>query len=360
MANRVVHIDIAKGISIILVVLHHSELRNFAPDIVDSMGLFRMPLFFFLSGVFFNAASSPSAFLRHKADALLKPYFFTLFILFGGSILLNEEHLVWQFKCILYGVFLKWPPLWFLTHLFAIYCFAYVVFRVIGIQKRSPMTKCVFLLMLIAIGSAIIDVFWRLNINVFGTEIELLGLPFKCDVIFISASFFLLGTFLKELIANFTPKSSIVFSSVLIFIAVATLTDAHINFHGRIYRNPLFATLGATCGIYFILSLSFYLNKLELPRNVLRTFGEASLFVLIFHYWIEKESYKLLNSFIISELDWLGAILAFLIGITFPFLVRFIVSKSKFLSLFYFPSSSHPYQTPGFRPVAINAYGSQK
>jgi len=51
MNNRVEHIDIAKGISIILVALFHSKLKLFAPDIINSMGLFRLPLFFFLSGV---------------------------------------------------------------------------------------------------------------------------------------------------------------------------------------------------------------------------------------------------------------------------------------------------------------------
>jgi len=63
MSGRVKHIDIAKGISIFLVALAHST-HIFAPlvssklifyyqAVISPMSLFRLPLFFFLSGYFF-------------------------------------------------------------------------------------------------------------------------------------------------------------------------------------------------------------------------------------------------------------------------------------------------------------------
>ncbi|WP_081365719.1 acyltransferase family protein [Alteromonas mediterranea] len=52
--DRAKHIDIAKGISITLVVLLHSQLAPYIYFITEPLSLVRMPLFFFLSGFFFQ------------------------------------------------------------------------------------------------------------------------------------------------------------------------------------------------------------------------------------------------------------------------------------------------------------------
>ncbi len=79
MKDRYLHIDIAKGISICLVAMFHSQLGNYYPSIIDPMGLFRMPLFFLLSGIFFSWNPEPHYFFTKKFDSLLKPYFVVLF-----------------------------------------------------------------------------------------------------------------------------------------------------------------------------------------------------------------------------------------------------------------------------------------
>ena len=43
--GRVEHVDIAKGISIAMVALFHSDLAFFIPAVVEPMSVFRMPLF---------------------------------------------------------------------------------------------------------------------------------------------------------------------------------------------------------------------------------------------------------------------------------------------------------------------------
>jgi polysaccharide biosynthesis protein PslL len=54
MPQRIVHIDIAKGIGILLVVLAHNGLQAYAPFLHQFIYAFHMPLFFFLSGMFFK------------------------------------------------------------------------------------------------------------------------------------------------------------------------------------------------------------------------------------------------------------------------------------------------------------------
>lgn len=75
-SNRVDWIDPAKGICILLVVLHHCSnmLRVPYPLIRDVM-TFRMPLYFILSGLFFKQYR-PKVFVIKKTNKLLIPYVF--------------------------------------------------------------------------------------------------------------------------------------------------------------------------------------------------------------------------------------------------------------------------------------------
>jgi fucose 4-O-acetylase-like acetyltransferase len=349
--NRVVHVDIAKGISIILVALFHSDLSNFAPDTVVAMGLFRMPLFFFLSGLFFSPSLGTKDFLWKKSDELLKPYFVTFAALLVFLFLAGRAgDVMHRLKGILYGnggtiawgASTQWAPMWFLTHLFAIYCFAFLIFRFTDIQKRNLTAKIVFIVAMLAIGSHWINAFWNVKITLFDNNIVLPGLPFSCDLLFISAAFFISGTFLKERIINFVPNSYAFFISILVFIAVVVMTSAKVDLSRRVYINPLFATIGAICGIYFVLCFSVYSSKLILLQNALLKLGQASLFILIFHVCIGSLVFRIIGQFGLNRpVVLLFSLIAFFSSITLPVLIKAIVSRSELLSLFYFPLKSN-------------------
>ena len=74
--KRIQWIDIAKGISIILVVYGHSGLNN-VPIIGSWLHAYRMPFFFFVSGLLFSGAkySTIVPFLRKRIKTLYRPYF---------------------------------------------------------------------------------------------------------------------------------------------------------------------------------------------------------------------------------------------------------------------------------------------
>ncbi len=342
MTNRVGHVDIAKGISIILVALFHSKLCSFAPDFINSMSLFRMPLFFFLSGVFFSVSANTYTFLWKKSEALLKPYFVTSLAIFVIVVLLREEHLVWQLKGIFYGNgnTIRWVPMWFLTHLFSVYLFTYFIFNFTKIQENHVFYKYVFIVMLMAIGTQWIDTFWHLKITLLGKEITIPGLPFSFDIVLISSAFFIAGAFLKKMVINFSPNLYILPISIIVFFVVSIFTDAHMDLNKRIYISPLFTTVGAVCGIYFVICTSYYLNKIIILRNILLTFGQASLFILIFHSFIGIKVYEYFIWLGVNKLELWFAIIAFLISISTPILIKIIVLKSKLLSLIYLPVKS--------------------
>src|SRR5512138_2609495 len=77
-ANRLEHIDIARGIGIIIIVFAHNYLSKgnlFALSVSSS---FNMPLFYLLSGVFFKASEPLAVVTNKRYSSLLVPYFFTL------------------------------------------------------------------------------------------------------------------------------------------------------------------------------------------------------------------------------------------------------------------------------------------
>lgn len=352
MRTRVGHVDIAKGISIILVAISHSKLMIFYPGMINSMGLFRMPLFFFLAGVFFNRSSNTYEFFWKKSDALLKPYFATLLFAFvinvlfkqEINILFKQEDLTWQLKGIFYGngdtirwVGSWWMPMWFLTHLFSVYAFTYFMFRLTNIEERNIYYKYVFIAILMTIGVQWIGVFWNFKIILLGKEIEMPGLPFSFDIILISSSFFIVGSFLRKKIVSFTPNFYILSISVLVFSVVAIFTDAHMNLNERIYINPLLTTIGAISGIYFVLYISFYLNRVIILRNVFLTFGQASLFILIFHLFFGSLAYHVFSWLNGGRVELWLVITAFLISILTPLVIKIIVLKNRLLSLMYLP-----------------------
>lgn len=67
--TRYDHIDIAKGIGILLVIALHS---NFHLEIGTT---FEMPLFFLLAGIFIRPQTGGVEFLRKKVNSLLIPCF---------------------------------------------------------------------------------------------------------------------------------------------------------------------------------------------------------------------------------------------------------------------------------------------
>lgn len=341
--QRIAYIDIAKGISIILVALSHSKFRNISPDAISAMGLFRMPLFFFVSGVFFSSSVGFRYFLYKKADVLLKPYFFTSLVILVSCFFIQEDYpLTWEIKRVLYGNgdTALWAPMWFLTHLFVVYCFTYIFFYYTSIQERGACFKTLILFVLIATGTQLIDVFSNPTILLLNKEIVLPGLPFSLDLVFINSSFFMMGWFLRKSVFDFKPNHWLSFVSVIIFISIACFSDAHIDLNKRNYTNPVLATGAAILGIYFILYMSYCIERVQIFKRVLTVAGHSSLFILVFHWPIGRVVYDYFEKYAADESRLWPSFFAFIMSIVVPVLIKAIVLKSNFLSAFYLPATS--------------------
>lgn len=345
MKTRIDSIDISKGICITLVVLFHSRLSHYIPGINSSLGLLRLPCFFFLSGIFFNELKKFKTVFLSRTDSLLKPYFITLFgLLFTGLLLRKEGFHPEEAKGIIYGVgdTIRITPLWFLTHLWALQLLAWLFIKTTKINLQKRYIQIVFILGLCFLGWIIISRFYNMNIKIMGSDGKMPGLPFSIDIALVSGAYFLAGRFLREEVKNFKPSAHIALPAVIGFVSIVLFTDAAIDFNKRIYHNFIFATLGATSGIYLCLCLGYAINKQGLVKKMFCYLGTGSLFILIFHGYFEYKTGVFLENLSITLPSILIAVFSFVLSILLSLIMRLIIEKVSFLSLFYLPFRINP------------------
>ena len=214
MSGRSEIIDVAKGLCIILVVFGHNPYMGLPENEHISMlfSSFRVPLFFFLAGVFLKESSSLRYFIISRADSLLKPFFVVLILLGILKLIIAlttgfiEIPTIQYFLGVIWGngVTLSWPPLWFLPHLFLSLIFSLLVLR---LSVKLPIVYLiVIVILLLPVGVYILKFFWfpatyvhaPVNFN------NLPGLPWGLEVTPITSSFILSGYLLRDQIMTFS------------------------------------------------------------------------------------------------------------------------------------------------------------
>ncbi len=145
--GRIEYIDLMKGICITLVVIVHCNIA-FPYEIINNLlQNLRMPLYFFLSGLFFKEYGSFSHFLIKKVNKLVIPYLFFSYIpyIFIDFIINANTN-----KTIAYYLFMGIEPynfpLWFLRSLFVAYLLFYALNKVT--KKCDWKTVLLFLIII--------------------------------------------------------------------------------------------------------------------------------------------------------------------------------------------------------------------
>ena len=95
MKERYIFIDILKGISIILVAYGHI-LPGAIPIFTEYAGIFRMPLFFFVSGVLFKDSiykEDFKDFIYRRYRGLIIPFIYFSFLVALGYIFIEEDYI---------------------------------------------------------------------------------------------------------------------------------------------------------------------------------------------------------------------------------------------------------------------------
>lgn len=153
MTKRIEYIDYLKGLSIIWVVWYHTT----HPEFVDYS--FRIPLFFFISGIFFRPYPIKK-FFKKKINTLVIPFIFFYLVYYIFYITLwffKYKNLQdFDFTCILqlfntfkgYENFIINPPLWFICALINLQILLYLSIKIF--RKKLHIT--LFALIITSLG----------------------------------------------------------------------------------------------------------------------------------------------------------------------------------------------------------------
>lgn len=278
MSQRIEFIDLAKGICISLVVLLH-VFGELSGDFIQIMNLFRMPLYFVLSGLFFKTYDGLLPFFKKKTNKLLIPFFLTFFIIvLPSTILLN----IFEGKTTtLYNLFIGGTgklnlgingAIWFLLCLFAVNIYFYIIFL---LTKRN------------VIGITVLSIICGLS----GYYMSCYGysLPMWMDSALTAMPFFLFGYLLRcysdVLYGSFSKRNVI---SALISLLVVLIVFMYDQWQGEgliLYGENTFNIsllslyLGGIFGTYFVLMIAKYFSHLP----ILSYIGRYSIVVLLTH-----------------------------------------------------------------------------
>lgn len=299
MSRRIEYIDIARGIGILLVVLGHNDFGYISPFGYKLIYSFHMPLFFFLSGYFLNASIPFVDFFKKRFNSLLKPYLFTIFLIYFFYVSFDTMSFATALRRIVKsfygtGYYIDWVQLWFLPHLFAASLYAFLFLAILR-RWDNRYVRWAALVLTLRISSIFLKDFYPFTLSLFGKQYELFGLPLSLDLVLLSGFFFLLGGEIKQNTSEKTFENIyLLIGSGVTLLLLVYFFEARNDFNTRTYDSYIINTIEAITGILFVLALS---RQIELRTNrvaaLFKYFGQASLFLLLFHvpiqdYWGQK------------------------------------------------------------------------
>jgi polysaccharide biosynthesis protein PslL len=338
--ERLVHVDVARGLSILLVVLGHNWMvlhDTGEPYLV--IYSFHIPLFLLLSGVFFNPNLPFWQSAWTRADALLKPYMVTLtaVAIQLGWFANKTTPFLESLAAILYGNarIPIWIPLWFLPHLFLLCIFTWLYLAVFQLEKRHPVIRAGLLLVSLAAGYFMLRWFWPIKIPLGAQEITLRGLPFSADLLLVTSFYFILGYLFRERIKQPAPKYGWTLLAMAVFLRLQLVFNDSMDLNLRKYDNLVISTLQALAGIYLMLSISRMLSGIAPLARLLSYLGRNSLIILIFHNPIQRSLFNILGDAL--ERKYAAGVLAFVIAVLACLLIAEAIRRIPILKFLYLP-----------------------
>jgi polysaccharide biosynthesis protein PslL len=348
-SQRIAYIDIAKGIGILLVVLGHSDLALVSPYLHQIIYSFHIPLFFFLSGIFFNPRIAPGLYLKKRFRSILQPYLFVIFLIFLASISFTNmgiDTALVRFAKSLYAstLYIWWIPLWFLPSLFVTSLFAYIIYHVFLLKTENRYLRWTVLLVILAGGVFFIDAFYPFTVTLFGKVYELYGLPYSLDIVLVSGFFYMLGAEVRRLPPdNIFDNTWVLLLAGTCLLALNAIFNQRTDLAVRIFDSFPLNTTEALLGIAFTLAVSKQIASTNTRfASILAYIGQASLFILIFHAPIQE--YWGAKIYALTDMPAISILFAYIISTGISIGIYKIFLESNPRALFWFGRKSSPFR----------------
>ncbi|MEG1904875.1 MAG: acyltransferase [Bacteroidales bacterium] len=271
---RIQFIDLAKGFCILAVLWYHVRFDMPASTIEYTMRNVRMPLYFFLSGLFFKTYSGFSEFTLRKVNKLLVPFVFFFLISYMAGVICHflgfyekgiiQDPFEWT---IIFEMFWKErytynAPIWFFVSLFEVSVGSYFLIE----KLKSNYTNLIIAGFLCgSIG--------------FGLNYMGIDLPLHVDTSLRYMPFFMIGYVVKQRSPLLYPNPYDKYIP-LALLALGTLT--YLLAPAEPLDNVLFHYISGLSGILFVILLSKKL--VQIP--VISYIGRYSLVVLGTHTFL--------------------------------------------------------------------------
>ena len=264
-SKRLMYLDIAKGIGIILVVIGHTS-----SSLTKYIYQFHMPLFFFISGFLFSKKKPVKNYVVKKIESLYIPYVLCNLVVYIPLAIIENQSiqriLIKTLKIIflLDGAVLLGAT-WFIASLFWIS----ILFRIsFYICDRFNVKKYNILYMIIMI---------------FGVIGLYTHLPFKISTMMTGFAFFCLGYILKSNInKNISVKLKVILSIISLLVIISFAQINNIEMSQSIYTYKILFIISSMCGIFLILTMSSVIEKMG--DKALSYIGKNSIYILILHF----------------------------------------------------------------------------
>ena len=331
-AERDTTLDIAKGVSILLMTVSHllifknfPKLREFNETILV---LFKMPLFIFISGILFSNRLGFKDFFVNKFDALIKP----ILVIFCGSIIvaiiLNHSLDYSFYEWIEFSnrmIKKYYYSLWFPLVLFV----TTILFKSV-VDAKSKFKPSIFMMVYIILITLLILVTKQnIKISLFLTY------PILYFLIILSIGYL----FKKYHLIHMMYRTDMFIFSVLIFIWYVTEKEA-LGVKMNLYMNQFGALIPTVItiisGITIILYLSKQISKTNYLSKILIYCSKASFFILAFHVIIGNYIiYPYLKDYISDR--YLLAVVTYIPTIAFCIAIYKILFRTKVLKYLLLP-----------------------
>lgn len=304
-------IDITKGIGIFLVIWGHTvcPLKLY-------LFIFHVPLFFLLSGYFFNKSNSISVTLLKKSKSLIVPFFFFLFFLRIGFIVIHlingsfSVNLLFPWKPMFPGITIG--PLWFILSLFV----TTLLFSIVSSLVRSDIIQFLVCFLFTWLGYTL----FKLHIH----------LPLHIDSSLSMMLFFFIGTLInkKKILRksiNLLQSFGYSLSLLTIFFLYSELYLPEIDVSVNKLDGVFLITIGLMIlGCFMILALSDLFNRVPLVGYYLAYIGQNSLTIFSTHIVFVFSTYLLFPNDSISTV---GGLIIVVYSLIMSLILSFLLRK---------------------------------
>lgn len=278
--ERLLYVDIAKGIGILLVVWGHIGNWGCIAPLYRLISYFHVPIFFMLSGFFFPSKPNYKDFFISKIRRLLKPYYIGGGISFLLGVYMFQTNEITDFFDFVIGGRTV-GPLWFLTSLFC----SMVIFY--SIVNHHQCLKIVFSAICLIIS------YFLFRHHVY--------LPLNMDMSLMMIPFLYLGNEIRKV--HFTREQMIgvcwiAFLGLFSCFVYDCIHDTDVtNYYNQTIGIFPMVVFSAFCGSLCVYSSAYLIaeSNIKVVKKYLSYIGQNTLVILIFHQTIFKRFLISLN-----------------------------------------------------------------